>query len=146
MKKKFIIILSIIIVIIICVIISSILYRDYKTNQDTKAQERYAQIRESVKEAVEWNISSMYPNCSISKEFKETNGPGTGYNSSFLINNGYIEKSELLDIDNISYCDVYVDINTYFENPLDQQHNCEIYYKIYLKCKNYEDNGYINWG
>ncbi len=149
MKKKTIIILSIIIVIIICVIISSVLYKgykDYKTDQNNKAQERYAEIRESVKKAVEWNISAMYPSCSISKEFKETTSPGTFYNSSFLINNGYIEESELLDIDNVSYCDVYVDINTYFENPLDHQNNCEVYYKIYLKCKDYEDKGYINWG
>lgn len=142
MKKKIIILLSIVLVIIICLIIMFI----YKTNQEKKVQERYNEIKESVKNAVEWNISAMYPGCSISKEFKETTSPGTFYNSSFLINNGYIKKSELLDIDKVSYCDVYVDINTYFENPLDQQRNCEIYYKIYLKCKDYEDKGYINWG
>ena len=51
-----------------------------------------------------------------------------------------------MDIDNKSYCNIYVDINTFFENPLDHQHNCEIYYKIYLKCKNYEDEGFINSG
>lgn len=146
MKKKNIIMLSIILVMIICLMISFILYKNYKANQEDKAQERYAEIKESVKNAVEWNMNAMYPSCSISKEFKQTTSPGLFYNSSFLINNGYIKKSELFDIDNVSYCDVYVDINTYFEDPLDHQNNCEIYYKIYLKCKDYEDKGYINWG
>ena len=118
-----------------------------KKHEDKLFEEnRYAKIKDNVKNGVEWNISAQYPGCSISKEFKNGNGPGTFYNSSFLLNNGYIYKSELLDIDNVSYCDVYVDINTYFEDPLDHQKNCEIYYKIYLKCKNYEDKGYINWG
>lgn len=145
MKKKTLIILSIILIMVICFIICFILYTNYKTNLEKKAQERYAEIKESVKRAVEWNISAMYPNCSIEKEFKETNSPGRFYNSSFLVSNGYIKKSELLDIDNKSYCDVYVDINTYYEDPFDHQHNCEIYYKIYLKCKDYKEKGYVNW-
>lgn len=143
MKKKIIIALLIIMVMFIS---TFIVFSLYKNSEKNKAQERYNEIKESAKKAVEWNISAQYPNCSISKEFKETSDPGNFYNSSFLINNGYIKKSELLDVDNESYCDVYVDINTYFENPLDHQHNCEIYYKIYLKCKNYKDKGYINWG
>ncbi len=110
------------------------------------AEKRYDEIRESVKKAVEWNIGAQYPKCSIAKEFRETDSPGSFYNSSFLINNGYIKKSELLDVDEKSYCDVYVDINTFYEDPLDHQKNCEVYYKIYLKCKDYEDEGYINWG
>lgn len=145
MKKKTLIILSIILIIVICSIIGFILYENYKINLEKKAQERYVEIKENVKHAVEWNIGAVYPGCSISKEFKETDSPGSFYNSSFLINNGYIKKSELLDIDNESYCDVYVDINTYYEDPLDHQHNCEIFYKIYLKCKDYEEKGYINW-
>lgn len=141
MKRKSIIIISMILVLVISIIIC---FNLYKHNQ--KAQERYSEIKESVKKAVEWNIRAQYPGCSISKEFKETTSSGTYYNSSFLIKNGYIKKEELLDIDKKSYCDVYVDINTFFENPLDHQHNCEVYYKIYLKCKNYEDEGYVNKG
>ena len=66
-------------------------------------------------------------------------------NSSFLINNGYIKKEELLDIDNKSYCDVYVDISTEYKDKLDHQRDCKIYYKIYLKCNEYADKGYIDW-
>lgn len=118
----------------------------YSSEQEEKELARYEEIKESLKEAVEWNLSAQYPYCKISKDFKETSFPGSFYNSNFLINNGYIKKKELLDIDGKSYCDVYVDINTYYEDPQDQQKNCELYYKIYLKCKNYEDEGYINWG
>ena len=140
MKKK---IITIFLIVSIGLTICFILY---KNNQENKAQERYNEIRESVKKAVEWNISAKYPKCSISKEFKKTTSAGTMYNSKFLINNGYIKKEELLDVDNKSYCDVFVDINPYYEDPLNHQQNCEIYYKIYLKCKNYEDKGYINRG
>lgn len=143
MKRKIIIISFIVLIIIIGTIVG---YSLYKNKQDKKAQARYNEIRENVKKGVEWNISAQYPGCTISKEFKKTTFPGKFYNSNFLIQNGYIKKQELLDIDNESYCDVYVDINTYFENPQDHQQNCEVYYKIYLKCKNYEDKGYINWG
>lgn len=142
MKKKILIPLSIILLIVIGLIIY---LNIYKNNEENKKIERYNEIKENVKKAVEWNIEASYPNCLIAKDFKETTSPGTHYNSSFLINNGYIKKSELLDIDNKSYCDVYVDINTHFENPLDHQSNCEIYYKIYLKCKDYEDKGYVKW-
>lgn len=146
MKKKNLIILSVILVIIVCLLFS---FKLYKTNQENKTkiqnQERYNEIKESVKKAVHKNISAMYPGCLISKDFKKKEFLGTQYNSSFLINNGYIKKSELLDVDKESYCDVFVDINLDYKDPLDHQHNCEVYYKIYLKCKNYKDAGYINW-
>lgn len=142
MKKKLLIIVSIFVFMIILFL--GIFF--YNSWQEKKEQARYAEIKESVKKAVEWNISAQYPYCNISKDFRETSFPGSFYNSSFLIDNGYIKKEELLDIDGKSYCDVYVDINTYYEDPLNHQKNCEIYYKIYLKCNNYKDKGYINWG
>lgn len=141
MKKKTIIILSIILVMAICLIVGFILYKNI---QEKKAQ-RYDEIKESVKTGVEWNIRAMRPGCTIAKEYKDTDEIGIHYNSSFLINNGYIKKSELLDLDGKSYCDVFVEINTHYENPLDIQNNCQVYYKIYLKCKNYEEKGYVNW-
>lgn len=142
MKKMLLIIVSIFVFMIILFL--GIFF--YNSWQEKKEQARYAEIKESVKKAVEWNISAQYPYCNISKDFRETSFPGSFYNSSFLIDNGYIKKEELLDIDGKSYCDVYVDINTYYEDPLNHQKNCEIYYKIYLKCNNYKDKGYINWG
>lgn len=146
MEKK--VVIPIIIFLIIGIFTSLTLYRIYREaqeKQELKAQERYSEIRESVKKAVEWNISAQYPKCEISKEFKKTTFGGTFYNSNFLIKNGYIKKEELLDVDNKSYCDIFVVINPYFENPLDHQNNCEVYYKIYLKCQNHIDKGYEDW-
>lgn len=147
MKRKVTIIILIILVIILCFISGFIVYRNYKLNQEKKAQERYAEIRKDVEKAVEWNIHAMYPGCSISKDFDaETASSSAFYNSSWLINNGYLKKSELLDLDNKSYCDIYVEHYTLYENPYDHQKNCETYYIVYLKCKDYEDKGYVNWG
>ena len=145
MKKKIIMSLLIITLIAICISCYIINKKEQEKKEEKKAQERYAEIRENVKEAVEWNISAQFPNCVISKGFKETL-TGTFYNSKFLINNGYIKKEELLDVDNKSYCDVFVDIKPEYDNPLDHQNNCKVYYKIYLKCKNYKDKGYEDWG
>ena len=143
MKKKIIILLSIVFVIGITIIMGIFLYKNIKEN---KEQARYDEIRENVKKAVEWEINAVYPYCSIASGFKKTAGPSSGHNSSHLINQGYIKKNELLDVDNNSYCDVYVKINPDYEDPYNHQKNCKIYYKIYLKCKNYEDKGYFNWG
>lgn len=134
MKRKVIILIFFI---IICIIVGSVIYKNYK------AQKRYAEIRENVKRGVEWNIRAMYPKCSLVKESNEQEYSKSTYHSDFLINNGYIKKNELLDIDNSSYCDVFVENYAYFENPMDYQNNCEVYYKIYLKCKNYEEEGYL---
>ena len=113
-----------------------------RTNKSNE-MERYAEIRESVKKASEHYLHALFPNCTISDENGETNSPGTNFNSSWLISNGLIKSNELLDIDKKSYCDAHVKANAYFENPLDQQRNCAVYYQIYLKCMNYEDKGYV---
>lgn len=132
----------IVLAMIICLIVFLALYKNYENNLRAK---RYEEIKESVKKAVERNIKAMYPSCPIAKEFREAASTGSHYNSSFLINNGYLEKSELLDIDEKSYCDAFVKVSAYYEDSSDKEHNCEMSYKIYLKCKNYEDDGYINW-
>ena len=143
MKKK--VVIPIIIFLIISIFIGLIFYRKEQEKQELKAQARYSEIKESVKKAVEWNVSAQLPSCIIVTENKEANR-WTYYNSSFLIKNGYIKKDELLDVDSKSYCSVYVEIYVYFENPLDHQNNCEAYHKIYLKCKDYKDKGYKNRG
>jgi len=143
MKKRIIIVLSIVFMICMTVIMSTLLYKNTKEN---KEQARYKEIRANVKKAVEWEISAVYPYCQIASGFKETTGPSLHHNSPHLINQGYIKKEELLDVDNTSYCDVYVKINPDYEDPYNHQKNCKIYYKIYLKCKNHKDKGYFNWG
>ena len=116
--------LTIVFVIGITIIMGIFLYKNIKEN---KEQARYDEIRANVKKAVEWQISAVYPYCSIASEFKEPTGPSSHYNSSHLINQGYIKKNELLDVDNTSYCDVYVKINPDYEDPYDHQQNCKIY-------------------
>lgn len=146
MKKGLIVIL---ILLVIGLIIGFIFYKNNKNNENErlkKEQKIYDEIRESVKDAVEWNISARYPGCAIVYDYEDVKASGSHYNSWFLIQNGYIKQEELLDIDGESYCDVYVDINTFYEDELDHQKNCDVSYKIYLKCKNFEDKGYINWG
>lgn len=137
MKKK----TKIIILIIICLIISLIFYGTYQKN---KAKERYSEIKENVKKGVEWNITARHPFCSLTTSPNEKQHIIEAGHLSDLVNEGYIKKEELLDIDNKSYCDVFVEIYKYkdLQNSLD--YNCEVSYKIYLKCKNYEDEGYKN--
>ena len=144
MSKKIKFIIIPLIILLITSLSFILLNQHNKANEKKLNENRYSEIRRSVEKAVKWNISAMYPNCEISDGFKDLSG--THYNSSFLINNGYIKKEELLDIDNKSYCDVYVDIRTEYKDKLDHQRDCKIYYKIYLKCNEYEDKGYINWG
>lgn len=133
--------LLIILVIIIIISLFTVLFKNYQNN---KIQERYEEIRDSAKKAVEWKLKANYPKCPIGNKYEKERS--SHCNASYLISQGFIKKEELLDVDGISYCDVYVKIYTYFKNPLDYQNNCEVDYKIYLKCKDYVDKGYIDWG
>lgn len=149
MKKKW----MIIIIIICTVLIIGVIAVKYKNINNEKTNnrlntKRYSEIKESVKIAVEKRIKAQYPSCPISQEWKDEYKSKSGqfFQASGLINNGYIKKNELLDVDNKSYCDVYVVIKPYYEDPQDQQHNCHINYNFYLKCNDYEDEGYIDWG
>ncbi len=114
----------------------------YKFNRDNKRQERYAEIRENVKKAVEWNLGAVYPFCTIEDEIDEKSVSRSSYHSDYLNQWGAIKMNELLDVDNESYCDAFVEI---YQTPYDPKgyDNCEISYKIYLKCKNYEEEGYL---
>jgi len=148
MKKKIIVLLSFIFVIVICVSGYFVVDNNNEKRKELEKvneMKRYAEIRESVKKASEHYLRALNPNCSILNESGETNAPGTSFNASWLLSNGLIRSNELLDIDKKSYCDAYVKAKSYFENPLDHQRNCKVYYQIYLKCKNYEDKGYVAW-
>lgn len=54
-----------------------------------------------------------------------------------LVYNGGFDKEKLLDVDNKSYCSVYA-LSRCNENEENE-------YEIYLKCKNYEDKGFVQW-
>ena len=141
MKKKVLIILFLSLLISLCLIMTLMIYNNKK---EFKMHKRYDEIKENVKKGVEWQLRANYPKCPIGDKYEKKRSSHS--NSSYLINQGFIKKEDLLDIDGNSYCDVYVETYTYFKDSLDQQNNCEVNYKIYLKCANYEDNGYINWG
>lgn len=93
MKKKNIILISILFLVIIGIIVSIF----FINNKEIIPEERYKEIRESAKNAAEWYLKATQPYCVIgdSKEKKRY----SHMNSKFLINNGYIKKEELLDID-----------------------------------------------
>lgn len=148
MKKKIIIFGFIVLIITLAIIFGFQKYYTQLKNDDKKSNDykRYLEIKESTKKAVEWNIRAQYPNCSITSNFdKKNNAVSSQYNSSFLINNGYIKQDELLDVDGENYCDVYVVIQMNSENLLDNSKKCSVAYKIYLKCSEYKDKEYINW-
>ena len=143
MKKKNIILISILFLVIIGIIVSIF----FINNKEIIPEERYKEIRESAKNAAEWYLKATQPYCVIgdSKEKKRY----SHMNSKFLINNGYIKKEELLDIDGESYCDIYVVIYRYIDESISFEsygNDCEVNYKVYIKCKDYEDKGYVYWG
>ena len=74
--------------------------------------------KESVEQSVEWNVSRI---------LAKTN---------YLTQQGYIKKEILLDINNESYCKIYA--NTDCKDD-------KFVYDIFLKCKDYVDEGYVDW-
>ena len=140
MRKKIIIVLVIILIVgsIVGLIYKNKIEEQKKEEQEIK-ETRYQEIKNSVKDAVLWNLGAAYPKCTINKEVK--GNEYSHYNSSYLINNGYIDKKDLLDIDGKSYCDVYVKL--YKDDSGDK---CEVSYKMFLNCEDYKEKGYVNWG
>lgn len=57
--------------------------------------------------------------------------------SDFLINNGYLKKEKIKDINNKKYCSLVA--VTY------KKDDCGIGYDTYLKCEDYEEEGYNSW-
>lgn len=144
--KKNIIIISIFSLVIITIVVS-LFFINKKEDKGITPEERYKEIKESAKKAAEWHLKATQPYCVIgdSKEKKRY----SHMNSSFLINNGYIKKEELLDVDGESYCDIYVVEYRYIDESISLEsykNDCEVNYKVYIKCKDYEDKGYIDWG
>lgn len=138
---------KILIIFIILVIIGASIILVVKNNQKEKRlkQSRYLEIKETVKKGIEQNLKARYPNCPIVDDIEEENAPGNQYNASYLINNGYLKKEDLLDYDQKTYCDIFVKVKSYRKNPLDAQKDCNVSYELYLKCSEYQEKGYENW-
>lgn len=87
MKKKIIIVN----VIVLLIVISSITIFSIRKNiKEQEANRRYAEIKESAKKGVEWNIRAAYPFCKISDNWDDDFTRMSYSNSTFYINNGYI--------------------------------------------------------
>ena len=140
--KKIIIIL----IIILAIVFSGIF--GIKAYISDKENKRYNEIKESVKKAVEWQIKATEPYCKLVHGIPSNINFNSGghLQAKYLINNGYIKKEELLDIDKKSYCDVYVVNKGVYVEQSNPKEGCTVYYEYYLKCKKYEDKGYFNWG
>ena len=105
-------------------------------NKEENNNERYNEIKKDFEYALikmldVTGISNITSGCD------ENTSKGTITSSTFLINNGYLKKDKMKDIDNKSYCEAVA--VTYKTN------DCGIDYNIYIKCKDYIDVGYNLW-
>ena len=126
MKKK---LLILIIFIVIVIIILSI----YMFN-DAKEKERYNEIEEAFEEAVIWNLDATG---NSKKHCEENITKEITIKADHLISNGYLKKEDMLDIDGKYYCDGYA--KTFVAE------DCDIDYKIYIKCNDYKTKGYKDY-
>lgn len=110
---------------IMSVLVLGLLFFSGCTKDNSK---RYEKIKKDFEEGVVWYNSVRYPTC-------QEGGRGT-VTSDFLISQGYIKKEILLDVDGKSYCKA---------NAERKCINGENDYTIYLKCQDYEDEGYVDW-
>lgn len=90
--------------------------------------DRYDEIRDEIDKELEKYMSLVSPNC------QQGNG-GQLITHETLVFNGGMDKDVLLDIDNESYCGLYVKTSC----PKDGINE----WKIYLSCNDYEDEEYI---
>ncbi len=120
--KRFLIILGILLVLIAITFLGINCY----------AQKRYKEMHASMEEGILWQFRATRPNGCLVEE----DGIESEFRAPYLINQGYIKKEDLLDIDNKSYCKAYA---------ITKCENQKFTYKIYLKCKYYKDKGYHDY-
>lgn len=134
MKKA----LKLFLVIGIMILLISFTMKNYfEKKEETKKLLRYNEIRENIKKAMDWQIRATF----VIKSEENCNNlssiDGAHISSSGLIGEGYLKKDEMLDVDKVSYCKATIITH--------EEENCNIGYKIYISCKDYQDEGYINW-
>ncbi len=91
-----------------------------------KTQNKYEKMLNKIKEAVDWQNDAVFV---IRDEAFCANKNRMTTTSDYLIQQGYLKKKDLLDIDGKSYCEARI------EKYKDD--NCDIRYTINLKCKDY---------
>ena len=121
--KKVLIILFIIIIIIGAIFLVNAYSKDSK-------QKRYTEIKEDINTELERYMYVIAPKCNTDE--------GTPLiTHKDLVYNGGMDKEKFLDTDNKSYCKAYI-IPKCNENHIWS-------WDIKLSCKDYEDEGYVDW-
>lgn len=92
--------------------------------------DRYDEIKNNIDKELERYMKLVSPNC-------QKGGSTLLITHKTLVINGGMDKEILLDVDNKSYCGVYVDTSC----PEDGVND----WKIYLSCNDYKDKGYKKW-
>ncbi|MDD3452680.1 MAG: hypothetical protein PHN42_00160 [Bacilli bacterium] len=128
MNKKITIILSVIIFVVTIFVIILLKNNYLKENVIIHNNERYARIKKDVEFEIIRYVELVTPIC-------ENNGGEMLITHKTMVYNGGFDKEKLLDVDNKSYCSVYALSSCNGEN----KHT----YKIYIKCNDYEDNGFV---
>ncbi len=125
--KKFLIVSCILIFIILIVFsIKNYLEKQTKSQND----QRYEEIKKDVEKEVMRYVGIVSPIC-------EGNDGEMLITHKTLVYNGGFEQEKLLDVDGKSYCSVYA------LSGCDENDNHT--YEIYIKCKDYQDKGFIQW-
>ena len=88
-------------------------------------KKRYLEIKNSFNDAVHKEIDATF----VVKDYYNCNIAVNNYKISdeFLISQGYLKKSDMLDIDKVNYCTGHANVS--------MGKNCNLKYKSYIKCK-----------
>lgn len=128
MKKKIIVIL---IIFLFLIITGSILFMNINGNKNQKQRnERYEEIKKDIDNELKRYMYVIAPKC-------QKNGPSRLITHRELVYNAGMDKEKFLDVDNKSYCKAYVSAECVEDRKWE--------WKIMISCKDYEDEGYINW-
>lgn len=127
MKKKIIVT----ILLIFLIIIGSILFVNIKNHKiEEQNKKRYEEIRKNIDTELKRYLYVIAPKC-----YPEDGTPLITHRD--LVYNGGMDKEKLLDIDEKSYCKAYIKTKCIQVGKWD--------WDIMISCKDYTDNGYIDW-
>lgn len=122
----------IIIIFLIFIIIGSTLFINEKNSKKIEEQssKRYEEIRKDIDTELKRYMYVVAPKC------QPNNGTPLITHQNLVYNAG-MNKEKFLDIDKKSYCKAYIKTRCVEVGKWD--------WDIMISCKNYTDNGYVDW-
>lgn len=122
----------IIIIFLIFIIIGSTLFINEKNSKKIEEQssKRYEEIRKDIDTELKRYMYVVAPKC------QPNNGTPLITHQDLVYNAG-MNKEKFLDIDKKSYCKAYIKTRCVEVGKWD--------WDIMISCKNYTDNGYVDW-